>query len=127
MANLVGHGEVTELHKFEVDLTKAAVGWRELPAIELKVKLELPAIELKVKLELQAVCCYKQRESLCLMLETSRSSFKQKENFGGCSSVMYKVTGSPWRGLLLKQDITEEEGQGGSGDNPYKEPEETKI
>ena len=29
--------------------------------------------------------------------------------------------------LLLKQDITEEEDQGGSGGNPYKEPEETKT
>ena len=29
--------------------------------------------------------------------------------------MMCKVTGSPWRGLLLKQDITEEEDQGGSG------------
>ena len=37
------------------------------------------------------------------------------------------ATGSPWRGLLLKQDITEEEAQGGSGGNPYKEPEETKT
>ena len=28
------------------------------------------------------------------------------------SDVQIKVTGSPWRGLLLKKDITEEEDQG---------------
>ena len=52
---------------------------------------------------------------------------KQKENLGGSSSVMCKVTGSCWRGLFLKQDITEKEDQGGSGGNPYIEPEETKT
>ena len=31
----------------------------------------------------------------------------------------------PWRELLLKQDITEED-QGGSGGNPYKVPERNK-
>ena len=35
-------GEVSELEKFEFGLRKLL--WRELPAIELKVKLELPTI-----------------------------------------------------------------------------------